>query len=246
MSKPAKPIPLLPIPWDREGVLQARPNRFLALVSLDGGGREEEAEKVHVHDPGRLQELLYPGNRVLLKRMDAPHRKTKWDLIAAWYEGRWVLVHSGYHSRIARQILENPKLSPFGELKELKAEVKMGKSSMDFLLTHEDGRETVLEVKGCTLTIDGVALFPDAPTERGRRHLETLMDVRERGLDAAVLILVFRSASKCFSPNQGTDPKIATTFWKAMEAGVEVHPLVLGYDGKTLSFLKRIPVCQSP
>jgi len=241
------PVFLFELPWDAQSTLLSRPNRFLALVDItDPNGTIIPGEKVHVHDPGRLRELLYPGNRVLLKRADSAKRKTKWDLIAARCGEEWVPVHSGYHRRIAETILANPEINPFGELKKVKAEVKMGHSRLDFLLTREDDSRLVVEVKGCTLTIDGVALFPDAPTERGRRHLETLMEVRERGLDAAVLILVFRSDSKCFSPNQGTDPKFATTFWKAMEAGVEVHPLVLGYDGKTLSFLKRIPVCQSP
>jgi len=153
-------------------------------------------------------------------------------------------VHSGFHRAISESILGDEKLSPFGPFSGLKCEVKVGHSRMDFLGTLQGGKGVLIEVKGCTLTRDGKALFPDAPTERGRRHLETLMEARGRGMRAAIMILVFRADSNCFSPNAETDPKFTEAFWKASEEGVEVYPLVLSYENGSLFYHGQIPICQ--
>ncbi len=238
------PTPLLTIPWDASGTLISRPNRFLALVDIDEKCCQTlENEKVHVHDPGRLKELLYPGNRLLLRRMEGAKRKTKWDLIAAKNGEDWILVHSGYHRKITEAVLARPDISPFGELESFKAEVTMGNSRLDFLLQQKGGRPCAAEVKGCTLTVDGAALFPDAPTLRGRRHLQTLTSLQKEGkMDTAVMILVFRQDSETFSPFTKRDPEFAEAFWKAVDAGVQVYPLLLDYDGRKIQFLGQIPV----
>ena len=224
-------VAILRVSWDREGVFLSRPNRFLGIVDIDG--REE---KVHVHDPGRLEELLYPRNRVLLRKADNPGRKTKWDLIASWYEGQWVFTNSGYH----RQISENIVRRLFSG--EIKPEVTVGHSRLDFVV--KDGKNiTGIEVKGCTLTENGVALFPDAPTERGRKHLETLISMMEEGKKAVLLVLVFRNDSRCFAPNDRTDPKFAETFRRAVEKGLEVRPILLEYDGETVCWIGEIGLC---
>ena len=114
---------------------------------------------------------------------------------------------------------------------------------MDFLVTGKDNTRTLVEVKGCTLTVDGVALFPDAPTERGTRHLETLMQQGREGMRTAVIILIFRKDSTCFRPNVATDPKFAETFGRAMKAGIEIHPLVLSYEEGKILYHHPIPVC---
>ena len=238
------PVPLFDLTWDVEALFISRPNRFLGTVDITApDGTTIANEEVHVHDPGRLEELLYPGNRVLVKRATSAKRKTKWDVIAARYGRQWVLVHSGYHRRVAETVLGKSDISPFKKLKTIKAEVKMGRSRLDFLLTRENGTAIALEVKGCTLTEGGVALFPDSPTERGGRHLETLMEVKRSGIDAGVFILVFRQDSSCFSPNVQTDPAFSESFEKAVGAGVEVHPLVIQYDGRKLTYMKKIPLC---
>ncbi len=203
-------VPLIRIPWDAEGVFVERPNRFLGVVDVIHP-EVLMGERVHVRDPGRLKELLYRGNRVLLKRAVGEGRLTEWDLIAARGGGEWVLVHSGYHREISRRILENTDISPLGPITPLRAEVSVGHSRLDFLARTADGRDAWIEVKGCTLARDGVALFPDAPTERGRRHLRALMDIRGRGVDAHVIMLVFREA-ECFAPNAETDPEFASLF----------------------------------
>lgn len=250
---------LLKITTDAEGIILSRPNRFLAIVDipkLDLGD-----VNVHVHDPGRLKELLFPGNKVLLRWAEKEGRKTKWDVIAAWWpgepdtgstepSGQWVLIHSGYHSAIAEAILTDPELSPFGTLVSHRREVKVGKSRMDFQLTTTGTDETsndpdqiMVEVKGCSLTEDGIALFPDAPTERGRRHLETLIGLRET-MRTAVLILILRKDSGCFRPHGEMDPKFAETFYRAMEEGVEMYPALLEYVDGEIVFHRFIPVCE--
>lgn len=240
---------ILELPWDAEGNIRSRPNRFLGLVNIPAknkGGSEVFSEKVHIHDPGRLKEILYPGNRVLLKsasKTSMASRKTAWDIIAGWYNEQWVLIHSGYHREIANQVLNDNEISPFGKVGYIKPEVMVGHSRIDFLVTKTDGSEILVEVKGCTLTIDGVALFPDAPTLRGTRHLETLIDYKSKDKRAALLVLIFRSDSTCFGPNTDTDPKFADTFKRAINSGIEVHPLVFKYEDGCIYYLKKIPLC---
>jgi sugar fermentation stimulation protein A len=237
-SAPWMKTQLLTLQYDVEAEFRARPNRFLGLVTFD-----DQETQTHIHDPGRLKELLYPGNQVLLKRADNPNRKTRWDLIAAKKNNKWILVHSGYHRAIVENILKHPKLNPYGKLSEIKPEVPVGHSRLDFLLTKPNGTKIYAEVKGCTLTIAGTALFPDAPTERGTRHLKTLISLVKPRTQAAIIILVFRPDSKCFAPNIDTDKKFGETFKMALEHGITAHPIVLSYNGKHIMFEKTIPVC---
>ncbi len=219
----------------REVVLLQRSNRFLGVVRIDG-----KEEKVHIHDPGRLKELLYEGNRVLVKRADKDGRKTGWDLIAAMYGDKWILVNSAYHRPISEHIVRDIL---FPGANEVKPEVTVGHSRLDFAVK-AGGETTGIEVKGCTLTENGIALFPDAPTERGRKHLQTLMDMIDRGQKAMLLVLVFRSDSTCFSPNERTDPEFAATFREAVKKGVEVRPFVLNFDGEVVRQVGEIGICK--
>jgi sugar fermentation stimulation protein A len=199
--------------------------------------------EVHIHDPGRLKELLYPGNKVLLKKAANDKRKTKWDVIAASYHGNWILAHSGYHSDIAEWIIKKPEISPFGKIKDITREPRMGKSRLDFLLEKMNGKKIWVEVKGCTLAINGIALFPDAPTARGKRHLETLISAIKKGAKAAVFILVFRPDAKCFAPNKETDPDFSNTFYEALDMGVMMYPLLFRYEDEKIYYLDRLPLC---
>ena len=219
--------------WDAEATFLLRPNRFTGIVDMEG-----EKEIVHIHDPGRLEELLYTGNRVLLKRADAKGRKTKWDLIASRHDNQWVFTNSGYHRKISEKIVRS--LFPNADIR---AEVNVGHSRLDFVV--RDGKDTIgIEVKGCTLTEDGRALFPDAPTERGRRHIETLMEMMKDDNRAMLLVLVFRKDSECFAPNEKTDPKFAEVFWGALRKGMELRAMMIEYDGKTLWWNGEIGVCE--
>ena len=212
---------------DAEGVFIERINRFLAIVKI---GSEEY---VHVHDPGRLEELLYPGNRVLLKREEGKNRKTRWDLIAAWYEKYYVFLNSKYHRPISEKILR----SLFPE-DNVKAEVSVGHSRLDFLVG-----TTYVEVKGCTLEIAGKALFPDAPTERGRRHVDILKNTVRSGGSALLLVLIFHPHAKCFAPYEERDAKFADAFYSAIRAGVGIRMVRLGYDGASVNYYGEIGLC---
>lgn len=223
------------IPYDKECIFQERKNRFLGIVDIEG-----KNEEVHVRDPGRLEELLFTGNKVLLAKADDPNRKTSWDLIAAEYEDNWILVNSGFHPRIARWVLENDKVNPFGMTDGWRGEKKLGKSRIDFYNEREG--ELWVEVKGCTLAMDGKALFPDAPTTRGTRHVRELINAIEKGKRAGLLILVFRSDAECFSPYEERDPDFTAAFREAMEVGVEVHPLKLIYQETSLFYKGEIPI----
>ena len=225
-------IPLIDIVHDAEGIFLQRKNRFLGMVKI------EKEEQVHIHDPGRLKELLYAGNTVLLKKASGKSRKTAWDLIAAKHEENWILVHSGYHRALSQIILES--LYPEAQIKP---EVKLGHSRIDFIVQRKSDSIAV-EVKGCTLSEHGVALFPDAPTTRGRRHVRELINYVESGHKALLLILIFRPDSKCFLPNSATDPEFAKVFWNAVEKGVEILPIVLSYDGKRVWKVREISICR--
>ncbi len=225
-------IAILNVEWDREGIFLSRPNRFVGIVDMDG---EEEA--VHIHDPGRLEELLYPGNRVLLKKAEKAGRKTGWDLIAAHHGDMWVFTNSSYHRWISEKIVR--MLYPDNEIR---AEVMVGHSRLDFMVKSGENI-TGIEVKGCTLTEDGTALFPDAPTERGRKHVKTLMKMMDEGNDAVLMVLVFRKDSLCFSANRRTDPWFADALDAAVRKGLKVHPMLLEYDGKTVWWLGEIGLC---
>ena len=170
-------VKIADVPWDSQGTLKSRPNRFLAIVDIEQNGTVLKDQKVHVRDPGRLKELLYPGNKVLVKHRPGENRKTQWEIIAA-LDDDWILINSGYHRAISEAILRNPEISPFGKLDRLKAEVSVGHSRLDFML-EKDGQQIGLEIKGCTLEIREIALFPDAPTERGAKHVESLKGLVE-------------------------------------------------------------------
>ncbi|ATU09239.1 DNA/RNA nuclease SfsA [Methanohalophilus portucalensis] len=223
------------IGWDAEAVFISRPNRFVAIVDIPSSGIQNV--EVHVHDPGRLVDLLYRENRLLLKKATNPHRKTKWDLIAAKKDDGWVLVNSAYHRKIAEWVLSDPDISPLGQVDSILPEQKLGESRLDFLVFKGDKRIWV-EIKGCTLVRDEVALFPDAPTTRGKRHLDELTLAKRNRDHAAVLFLVFRPDAKYFSPNRLMDPGFYGAYQKAREAGVDFYPLLFTFREGIIYFYK--------
>lgn len=224
-----------------EATFLERKNRFLAVVELEG-----ERVEAHLHDPGRLEELLWEGNRLLLRRASNPRRKTRFDILAAGSEGGWVLVHSGTHRALAQALLLHPRCSPIPGVVSLRAEVAVGRSRIDFMARLSKGQSVAVETKGCTLCRRGRALFPDAPTQRGRRHLEELARLAGRGEGAAVVVLVTCPGARCFAPNGHTDPAFALAFSQALAKGVEVHPVSISYDGRWLHYQGRLPLCPRP
>ena len=230
------------IHFDARGIFLKRLNRFVGLVDITWPFGEEKV-KIHIHDSGRLSELLFAGNEILLKKPEREEsRKTKWDLVAAKFDNQWVLTNSGLHRKIAEWIFARG--IPFGELKSITPEIKRGNSRLDFLLKNSSDERIWVETKGCTLALNGRAIFPDAPTERGKRHVEELIELRRSGERAAIVFLVMRRDSLCFYPNIETDPEFSKSFFKAIAAGVEVYSLLFEFTPPKLIYKHQIPMCK--
>lgn len=232
---------VLQIHTDTEATLIERPNRFLAIVEIDDNGNKRQ-EKAHVHDPGRLIDILYPGNRLLLRKASNPNRKTGWDVIAGKIDDNWILINSAFHRRISQWVLENDIVDFLSNADSILPEQKYGDSRLDYLILKE-GKSIWVEVKGCTMAEDEVASFPDAPTTRGKRHLEELIKARNEGHEAAVLIIVLRPEAECFTANGIIDPAFTETFTKALDAGVKVFPLLFSFEDGAVYYHSQLPLC---
>ena len=209
------------------GTFIDRPNRFIAHISIEGN-----IETVHVKNTGRCKELLLPGSKVILEdfrnRPAFENRKTKFDLIAVYKK---IEQKNPLHAKIGSEILINmDSQAPNKVVGEwlatqdydlVKPEYTFGNSRVDFYM--EKGNEKfLLEVKGCTLEFDGHCFFPDAPTERGVKHLEELMKAKESGYKAAVLILIQMEEATDFAPNDETHKAFGDTLRLAASKGVEI------------------------
>ena len=199
------------------GTFLSRPNRFIAKVEIDG--REET---VHVKNTGRCRELLIPGSAVLCQRAANPSRKTRFDLICVWKGKRLVNMDSQAPNVAAGEWLASGGL---GEIQNLRAETVHGDSRFDFSFTR-NGRPCLLEVKGVTLEMDGMCAFPDAPTQRGAKHLQGLRRAVAEGYEAYVLFVIQMADVAYFRPHFETDPTFAAALAEASTAGVRI----LAYD----------------
>ena len=196
----------------REGIFLSRPNRFIAQVMLDG-----KEETVHVKNTGRCAELLLPGRRVVLAQGENSNRKTRYDLIAVDKPGLgWVNLDSQAPNRV---VLEWLKRNP--EITLCRPEYPFGASRMDFYLEIQE-RRILMEVKGCTLEIDGMGYFPDAPTERGVKHLYALMEAKRQGMEAWLAFVIAMSGIRQVLPNVQTHPQFGQALEEAKAAGVQI------------------------
>ncbi len=210
-----------------------RPNRFIAQVELNG--REET---VHVKSTGRCRELLVPGATVWCQHWGNSSRKTAWDLIAVRKGERLINMDSQAPNRAALEWLQSGGL---GELSELRPEVKSGDSRLDFGFRKE-GRPCFLEVKGCTLEEDGHCAFPDAPTERGTRHLLHLADLARAGFGAYVLFVVQMEGVLDLRPHDGRDPAFGAALRQAARAGVEILAMDCRVTPESMQINAPVPV----
>lgn len=195
-----------------------RLNRFVAQVEIDG-----EIVSAHVPTSGRLGELLLPGADVQVRRGVNPKRKTAWDLMLVKTGDTWVSLDSRLPNYLVGQLLREDELPPFAGARDIKPEYKYGESRLDFAFTDGEGQRTLVEVKSVTLVEECVAMFPDAPTLRGTRHLEELARAVGEGYRAAVLFIIQRDDATSFAPNHRTDPAFAQALRRAKEAGVEIY-----------------------
>lgn len=213
------------------GIFQARPNRFIAHVQIGG-----QTEIVHVKNTGRCKELLVPGCTVYCQRSSNPNRKTAFDLIAVQKGDRLINMDSQAPNRAAGEWLSSGGL---GEISELKAEVKHGDSRYDFSFL-KDGKRCFLEVKGCTLEHDGVCAFPDAPTERGAKHIRGLTAAARAGYGAYILFVIQMSDVKYIRPHDETDPEFGRALREAAQNGVQVLAMDCAVTPDTMEI--RLPV----
>lgn len=203
----------------------SRPNRFTAIVELDG-----QKETVHVKNTGRCRELLLPGAEVVLEKSDNPNRKTKYDLISVRKENiGWVNIDSQVTNKVMAEWLKTQDYTL------IRPEYTYGDSRIDFYM--EKGEERYLmEVKGCTLEIDGIGYFPDAPTERGIKHLKELAKAVGKGYHAILAFVIQMNGITEVRPNMATHPAFGKALEEAKEAGVEALFLPCRVTENTLEF----------
>ncbi len=215
------------------GEFLAQPNRFIAHVRIDG--REEIC---HVKNTGRCRELLIPGATVWCQHWDNPNRKTKFDLIAVQKGERLINMDSQAPNMAAKAWLLSGGL---GQIEELKGEYTHGDSRFDFSFL-KDGRRCFLEVKGVTLEHDGICAFPDAPTERGAKHLRGLKQAVQEGFGAYVLFVIQMVEVLHVHPNDATDPAFGKALREAAAAGVQVRAMDCAVTPDTMEIRKSVPV----
>ena len=215
------------------GTFLRRPNRFIAHVVIDG--REET---VHVKNTGRCRELLPAGAQVWCQRSDNPNRKTKYDLITVRKGSRLINMDSQAPNAAAKEWLLAGGL---GSIENLRAESFHGDSRFDFSFTQE-GRPCLLEVKGVTLENDGVCAFPDAPTERGAKHLRGLAEAAQAGYGAYVLFVIQMPDVKYLHPNDATDPNFGKALREAAADGVQIIAMDCAVTEDTMTIRREVPV----
>ena len=195
------------------GSFLARPNRFIAHVEIDGN-----TEVCHVKSTGRCRELLPTGAKVWCEVSNNPARKTKYDLITVQKGERLINMDSQAPNIAAKEWLLAGGL---GKIENLKSETTQGESRFDFSFT-KDGRPCFLEVKGVTLENDGICAFPDAPTQRGAKHLRGLSQLAKEGYGAYVLFVIQMTDVKYLHPNDATDPNFGAALRQASADGVQI------------------------
>ena len=193
------------------GTFHSRPNRFIAKVWIEG-----KLETVHVKNTGRCRELLLPGAKVILEVSDNPKRKTKYDLISVYKENLgWVNIDSQAPNKVVKEWLDKQEFSL------IKPEYIYGDSWIDFYM-ERGSQKYLMEVKGCTLEIDGVGYFPDAPTERGVKHLRELTKAIREGYRCIAAFVIQMEGIHEVRANVETHREFGEALEEARAAGVEV------------------------
>ncbi len=215
------------------GTFLKRPNRFIAHIEIDG-----TEEVCHVKNTGRCKELLPAGAKVWCLDAQSPTRKTRYDLIAVQKGKRLINMDSQAPNAAAKEWLQSGGL---GEIENLKPETKWEESRFDFSFT-KDGNLCFLEVKGVTLEDNGICAFPDAPTERGAKHLRELTRLKEKGYGAYVLFVIQMEGVLYLHPNDATDPAFGKALRQAAATGVQVMAMDCRVTPNTMTIGKAVEV----
>lgn len=199
-----------------------RRNRFEAIVNIDG-----EPTVVHVPNTGRCKEILIPGSKVLLRQEDNPLRKTKYDLIAVYKGKKLINIDSQIPNKVVEEALYDRGIDRFKMYNIIEREKTFGDSRFDFRLKKTSEKDEVsdtyyLEIKGVTLEEKGKTMFPDAPTERGKKHIMELIKVKKEGMGAGILFVIQMDNVSYFTPHYEMDKAFGEALKMAKDAGVDV------------------------
>ena len=219
-----------------EGRFLVRLNRFAALVEV--AGREV---MVHVANSGRMRELLVSGHRVLLKPVSGDHRKTRFDLALVDLGFTLASADARLPNALVAEALEEGSLPQFRDYPKLRREVTFGESRLDLMLEGDQGR-CYVEAKSVTLVVDGVGLFPDAPTVRGVKHLNSLTQAVAAGHRGAVIFVVQRGDARAFAPHDAADPELGAALRRAVTEGVEAFAYRCRVTEREVKLSDELPI----
>lgn len=252
MQTDARSLPSFPFPRPlAEGLFVRRVNRFVAEIEVEGS-----IVRAHVPNTGRMTELLVAGAPVMLLPRQGAHRKTNHDLLLVQYNGIWVCTDSREANRVVEDLLmrltsgeklllPNPDAEIWHILSGLtgfQREASYEGHRIDFALYRGDNQVGLLEVKSVNLVENGTALFPDAPTLRGQRHVDLLHDATLAGTPCHVVFAVQRSDAERFRPHSERDPAFAAALSRAAKAGVGIHAFSLDMSPAGAALCRVLPV----
>lgn len=218
----------------KTGIFKSRPNRFIAYVEMDG-----EVKTCHVKNTGRCKELLIPGVTVYLEEQDNPKRKTKYDLIGVQKGNRLINMDSQAPNKVVYEWIMLGGLFP--DIKLIKTEKTYGNSRFD-LYVETENKQIYIEVKGVTLEEDGIVRFPDAPTERGVKHVRELIACVEEGYEAYIIFVIQMKDVTYFEPNNVTHPAFGEALKEAEEKGVHILAMDCDVEFDQLNVRKNVKV----
>lgn len=216
-----------------KAVFIERPNRFEAIVRVGG-----EIEVAHVPNTGRMREMLHEGVEVLLLKSNNPKRKTKYSMMFVRKDGHLICINSVLANSVFADAIREGRIEWLRG--DIRREVTYHNSRIDFFIDGEE--KTFVEVKCGTYEEDGVVMFPDAPTERGRRHIDEFMKIREEGYGAAVVIIAFMDYVTEFTPNYKIDREFGEKLREASEKGIIVKAYNCLIDPQQIQIKEEIKV----
>lgn len=220
-----------------QGKFLKRLNRFTVLVQIDS--REVKA---HLANSGRLREILIPGHTALLAPVESEKRKTKYDLCLIQTESKaWISTDARLPNKLFHEAFSSHALKPFLKYDKIQPEVTFGQSRLDFQLKNAS-ESCFVEVKSITLVEHGIGYFPDAPTERGRKHLKELLKIKKEGHRAAAVFVVQRNDAQSVKPHDDADPEFGETLQNVFNQGVEVYAYRCQVDPQEIVIHDEIPV----
>tara|TARA_B100001250_G_C19647036_1_gene720858 strand:+ start:232 stop:945 length:714 start_codon:yes stop_codon:yes gene_type:complete len=217
----------------------SRPNRFITIIKID-----EKLYKSHLADPGRLKELLIPGADLLVRPVvkSSTNRKTKFSTIMINYKGQLISLVSTLPNKFVQESINKNQLPMFKKYKIIVSEFIIGRHRIDFLLNNLRNEDFLLEVKSVTFVKNGIAKFPDAITNRGKKHVNLLSDLVRRGKKAGVLFVCQRSDAISFGLMWDRDPQFSKALLDGYKIGLKIWCISVNLSVNAMSFKKELPV----